>query len=80
MITFGTQISSKERKILVEYLTKTQGRAVAAKVTSAYAYVDNDDSRDVSIIDVETHKLRVVDMIPVGTDPHLVLIRAIKPS
>lgn len=67
MIGFGCPIRGSEtnQQIVLDYLTRTQGPAAAAR---ARAWVVNQDSQDVWVIDVATRN--VLAKVKVGALPH----------
>ena len=68
MVGLGAQLSRKDRQTILDYLAKTQGPAVAPAASLSKAYVVNEVSEDVWVIDVATRK--VLDKVKVGKLPH----------
>lgn len=68
MVTFGARVSGKDRKVLLEYLVATLSLPATAEASGPRAYIVNQDSSDVSIINVRSRKL--LGTVPVGKLPH----------
>ncbi|MFQ5893359.1 MAG: beta-propeller fold lactonase family protein [Nitrospinota bacterium] len=65
MVEFGADISGNKRKMILEYLVRVQGQPAAP---AARAYVVNEKSEEVWVIDVASRKVRA--KIKVGKLPH----------